>query len=127
MKRASVRCWNTSSGQYTCNPQSRGKDRKNTWGNNWKIYYSDENYKPKHIVISCWKPGIKKKALKTAAEKKGHVTYTRTRIKLQQISYQKLTRMTIKQHLYSRERTKTENLECYTQQKCFSKHEGFQT
>ena len=28
-------------------------------------------------------------ALKTAAEKKGHVTYTRTRIKLQQISYQK--------------------------------------
>lgn len=27
MKRASVRCWNTSSGQYTCNcnPQSRGK------------------------------------------------------------------------------------------------------
>ena len=28
MKRASVRCWNTSSGQYKCNPQSRVKDRK---------------------------------------------------------------------------------------------------
>lgn len=35
-----------------------------------KIYYSDENYKPKHITISCWKPGIQKKALKAAAEKK---------------------------------------------------------
>lgn len=36
--------------------------------------------------------GYKKESLKRAAEKKGHVTHTRTRIKLQQISCQKLTR-----------------------------------